>query len=93
MAKILLEVDTSKKTGKVTVDGKTVSDVKHVSYYSADEEFGGFYIEITSKSDSNDLKKIVRLVADTNGNMVDNPDLAARLDMSRALADKWCRNN
>ena len=89
MAKIVLEVDTSKKSGKVTVDGKAVSDVTHVWYASGTDEFSDFFIEITSRSDNNDLKKITRLVADQDGNMVDNPDKIGGLDISRALADQW----
>jgi len=89
MAKILLEIDTSKKTGKVTVDGKKVDDVTHVWYSSDHDEFNDCFIEITSRSDNNDLKKITRLVADANGNMVDDPDKVGGLDISRALADQW----
>ena len=88
MAKIVLEVDTSKKTGKVTVDGKKIGDVKHV-WYSSSESFSEFGIEITSRKEGEDLQTITRLVADQDGNMVDNPDKVGGLDISRALADKW----
>lgn len=88
MAKIILEVDTSKKTGKVTVDGKKVDDVQHVIYYSP-TSFMEFGIEITSRKEGEDLQTITRLVADQDGNMVDNPDKVGGLDISRALATSW----
>lgn len=92
MAKIILEVDTSKKTGKVTVDGKKIDDVKHV-WYSSPDSFNEFSVEITSRKDGDDLKTITRLVADRDGNMIDDPDKVAALDISYALEDKWCKIN
>lgn len=90
MAKIMIEVDTSKKTGTVKVDGKKMDNISHV-FYSTDNGFGDFAVEVVSREEGNDLRKITRLVADENGNLVSSDKEVGRLDMSQALQKRWSK--
>ncbi len=64
MAKISIEVDTSKKIGTVKIDGKSVKDVSSV-FLSLDSFFSVDISTIEVVDD--DTRKITRIVADEDG--------------------------
>ncbi len=65
MAKINIDIDTSKKTVAVKVDDKKVPDVHDVHVFT---EISGFFgVDIAQVEDLGDLKKITRLVASKEG--------------------------
>lgn len=61
MAKVVIDVDTSKKTVGVKVDGKSVSDVRDITIFT--EKSGFFGVDIAMSEDLGDLRKVTRLVA------------------------------
>lgn len=61
MAKINIDIDTSKKTVSVKVDDKKIPDVHDVHIFT--EVSGLFGVDIAQVEDIGDLKKITRLVA------------------------------
>ncbi len=64
MAKVVIDVDTSKKSVSVKVDGKSISDVHDISVFTSLSGFFG--VDIAMREDLGDLRKITRLVATEN---------------------------
>ncbi len=88
MATVTIEIDTSKKTSKVSVNGKKVENVREV-FVSSEDGPMGFHVEIVQREDMDDMRKHVRLVADDQGEIVADSNLANRLDISTYLQQKW----
>lgn len=70
MANVNIDIDTSKKTFSVTVDGKKVSDVNE-AYVVKHGEY--FELSVVSIDDSTeDLRRVTRLMANEKGDLIDH---------------------
>jgi len=62
MSKVKIDLDTAEKIISVKVDGKVVENIHDVSLFAEDSMFG-FGVEITSREDMGDMRKLTRIVA------------------------------
>jgi hypothetical protein len=90
MANVKIEIDTSKQTEKVTVNGKSIGNISEV-FYSANSGPIGFRVEIMQREDMDDMRKVTRLVANELGELVKDDTLAIQHDISTYLQKKWCK--
>jgi len=62
MSKVKIDLDIAEKTISVKVDGEVVENIHDVVLY-ADNSMFGFGVEITSREDIGDMRKLTRIVA------------------------------
>jgi hypothetical protein len=90
MAMVNIEIDTSKKTISTSVDGKKYANIR--SIYFVNDEYG-FGLEMAQMEEAGeDIKKVVRLVANEQGELVTSNTDQTKNDISEYISKKWCKN-
>jgi len=81
MAQVNIEVDTSKKIFSVTLDGKKVPDVNEAYVMKHGDYFELSVISIDDSSE--DLRRVTKLMANENGEVINTITDDKKLDLSR----------